>query len=401
MLSEESAAVIRATLPAVAESLDEITARFYDTMFTERPELLDGLFNRANQANGEQRRALAGAIAAFASTLVNGSDADTGALLSRIAHKHVSLGVTDDQYVIVHKYLFGAIGQVLGDAATPRVVAAWDEVYWLMAGRLIAREARLYAGTGTEDGQVWSRWEVTGRHQETSEVASFTLRPLDGGPAPQPRPGQFVSVRMRMPDGVHQTRQYSVSAAENGQHRITVKRVDAGTCPAGEMSTLLHTEVAPGDVLTVSVPAGDVTLGKGGHPVVLVSAGIGCTPMVAMLRALAEADSLRKVLVLHADDGPHTHALREETAALVDRLDSAHAITWYENGADSRSRPGRMDLADVALPAGAEYYLCGPLPFMRGIRAQLTAAGVPASAVHYEVFGPDLWLGAEEAEAAG
>ncbi|MER6584066.1 globin domain-containing protein, partial [Nonomuraea sp. NPDC001023] len=155
MLSAESAAVVRATLPVVGASLDAITERFYATMFADRPELLDGLFNRGNQASGEQRKALAASVAAFATTLLDHPDQRPDHLLARIAHKHTAVGVTDDQYVIVHKYLFGAIAEVLGQAVTPQVAAAWDEVYWLMAGALIAMEARLYAEAGAVEGRTW------------------------------------------------------------------------------------------------------------------------------------------------------------------------------------------------------------------------------------------------------
>jgi nitric oxide dioxygenase len=394
MLSTESAATVRATLPAVAGALDAITARFYDTMLGDRPELLDGLFNRGNQASGEQRRALAGSFAAFATLLLEHPGERPDALLSRIAHKHVSLGVTEDQYVVVHKYLFDAIARTLGDAATPGVVRAWDEVYWLMAGALIALEARLYAERGHTGREVWRPWRVVSRRQETPDTASLTLEPEDGAPLPAFLPGQYVSVRTRMPDGVRQARQYSLTGGDGERRRITVKRLRAaGADPAGEVSTLLHDTVVPGDVLTVSAPAGDVTLSEGDHPLVLVSAGIGCTPMVAILNRLAEQGSDRRVLVLHADRGPREHAHREETAALVGALPGASARTWYETGGDGDR--GLMDLDGVDLPEGAEAYLCGPLPFMRGVRAQLLGAGVPARRIRYEVFGPDLWLGGD------
>ncbi|GAA1462375.1 FAD-binding oxidoreductase [Nocardiopsis exhalans] len=397
MLSTESAATVRATIPAVAGALDTITARFYDAMLGERPELLDGLFNRGNQASGQQRRALAGAVAGFATALLDHPDERPDALLARIAHKHVSLGVTEDQYVIVHKYLFAAIAETLGEAATPDVVAAWDEVYWLMAGSLIALEARLYQEAGTTGRDVWRPWRVAGRVEETADTVSLTLEPEGAEPAPGFRPGQYVSVRVQLPDGLHQARQYSVSGWDGNRRRITVKRLRAGEHPAGEVSTFLHDSAAPGDTLMVSAPAGDVTLPGGDHPLVLASAGIGCTPMVAMLKHLAEQGSTRPVLVLHADRSPQAHAHREEVAALVGALPGATAHTWYESGAETTpgSRPGTMDPAGVEVPEGAEVYLCGPLPFMRDVRSRFLRAGVPARSVHYEVFGPDLWLGAE------
>ncbi|MET7938178.1 globin domain-containing protein [Streptomyces sp. NPDC005322] len=396
MLSEESAAVVRATLPAVAGALDEITTRFYGAMFRDRPELLNGLFNRGNQASGAQRRALAGSIAGFASALLADPDTRPDALLSRIAHKHTAVGVTDDQYTIVHKYLFGAIAEVLGDAVTPEVAAAWDEVYWLMAGALIAQEARLYQDAGVEPGEIWRQWTVVERREETPDAVSFLLRPRDGEPAPAGRPGQYVSVRVRMPDGVHQLRQYSLSSAPGGDlRRITVERVlGISGAPDGEVSNLLRAHIRPGDELTLSAPCGDVVLDDADTPLVLVSAGIGCTPIASMLGHLALTGSTRPVLVLHADTSPAEHALAAEVREVVEQLPRARAVFWYEHGAteSAGARTGRMDLDGVAVPADASVYLCGPLPFMRAVRGRLLRAGVPARRIRYEVFGPDLWL---------
>ncbi|MFF5208890.1 globin domain-containing protein [Streptosporangium sp. NPDC000396] len=397
MLSPESAGIIRATLPVVGASLDAIATRFYDTMFTERPELLDGMFNRGNQANGEQRKALAGSIAAFAAALIERPDERPDRMLARIAHKHTAVGITSDHYIIVQKYLFGAIAEVLGDAVTPQVAAAWDEVYWLMAGALIALEAQIYAEAGARDGNTWRQWHVIGRREETPDVASFLLRPADDDPVPPGRPGQYVSVRMRMPDGVYQLRQYSLSGcSEGGLRRITVKRVRGGDAPDGEVSTLLHATVEVGDELTLSAPFGDVALEDGEAPLVLVSAGIGYTPMAAMLEHLVATGSTRRVLLLHADRCRADHALREDMEQFIDTLPGAERILWYEEKACGHARTGRMDLTGVEIPEGAVAYMCGPLPFMRDVRAQLIKAGVAARDIHYEVFGPDLWLGADD-----
>ncbi|MCX3288908.1 globin domain-containing protein [Streptomyces nigra] len=404
MLSAESAAVVRATLPAVAGALDEITTRFYGAMFRDRPELLDGMFNRGNQASGAQRRALAGSIAGFATALLDDPDTRPDTLLDRIAHKHAAVGVTDDQYTIVHKYLFGAIAEVLGDAVTPQVAAAWDEVYWLMAGALIAQEARLYQDAGMQPGQVWRQWTVVERRTETPDVVSFVLSPADGEPAPPARAGQYVSVRALMADGVHQLRQYSLSSDPGGElRRITVKRV-AGTAdtPDGEVSNLLHEQVREGDELTLSAPFGDVFLDDPADattPVVLVSAGIGATPIASILARLAALGSTRPVLVLHADRSPADHALRAETRELVGQLPGARADFWYERPGPEEpdAREGLMNLDGIELPTDATVFLCGPLPFMRDVRAQLLRAGVPARHIRYEVFGPDLWLPGPEA----
>ncbi|MEV5551143.1 globin domain-containing protein [Streptomyces sp. NPDC052309] len=397
MLSEQSVPVVRATLPAVGAAIGDITELFYRKLFGAHPELLRDLFNRGNQANGEQQRALAGSIAGFAGLLLERPDARPDAMLSRIAHKHASLGVTSDQYKIVHHHLFAAIAEVLGDAVTPEVAAAWDEVYWLMANALVAIEARLYQEAGAAEGDVWSRMEVVERREETTDAVSFVLRPADGSPARPFRPGQYVSVRSELPDGSRQIRQYSLSAAPGRPgRRITVKRVLGEGGPDGEVSNWLHAHVRVGDVLTVSAPFGDLVLpADGDGPLLLASAGIGVTPMLAVLDHLAATGSARPVTVVHADRTPADHAHRQELLDLIRALPDARLHLWYEEPGDEapQASAGRADIGGLDLPAGLTAYLCGPVPFMRAVRGDLLRRDVPAEAIHYEVFGPDLWLG--------
>src|SRR5512133_4306275 len=160
-LSEKSRPVIEATLPVVGEHIGEIADRFYRHMFGEHPELLDGLFNRGNQAEGTQQRALAGSVAVFASALVNHPEELPNRLRSRVAHKHASLGLRPDQYQVVYDNLMWAIDDVLGDAVTPEVTAAWSEVYWLMAFALVNTERGLYSARGVRPEIVWRDWQVT------------------------------------------------------------------------------------------------------------------------------------------------------------------------------------------------------------------------------------------------
>lgn len=408
MLSEQSATAVRATLPVVGAAIGEITERFYDRLFTAHPELLRDLFNRGNQAAGTQRQALAGSIAAFATHLVEHPDERPDVMLNRIAHKHASLGVAPDQYETVHQHLFAAIVEVLGDAVTPEVAAAWDDVYWLMANALIAIEARLYAGQGVAAGEdTWREWEVVGRVEETEDVATFRLRPVDGAPAPRFRPGQYVSVQVQLADGARQIRQYSLTGAGRGEaelggsevRQICVKRVGAVGTPEGEVSNHLHARVREGDVLRVSPPYGDLVLGgtyaDAGVPLLLASAGIGVTPMIAMLEQLAASGHRAPVTVVHADRSPAEHALRVDHEAYTAKLPDGSAYFFYERPETGHPAEltGYADLAVLpAIPAGTRAYLCGPLPFMRTVRAQLLERGVAAADIHYEVFGPDLWL---------
>ncbi|MFJ3716264.1 globin domain-containing protein [Streptomyces sp. NPDC090057] len=391
MLSEQSAATVRATLPAVGAAIGEITERFYARLFEAHPDLLRDLFNRGNQAAGVQKQALAGSIAAFATYLVNNPEQRPDAMLERIAHKHASLGIVPEQYPVVHEHLFAAIAEILGDAVTPEVAAAWTDVYWLMANALIAIEKRLYAQS---EQQGWREWRVVERTDETADVASFTLRPVDDGPVPGYRAGQYVSVGVTLADGARQIRQYSLTAAPGSpERRFAVKRVaGAGAAPDGEVSNHLHAHVREGDVLRLSAPYGDLVLEDTEAPLLLASAGIGVTPMIAMLEQLALTGHRAQVTVVHADRSPAAHALRSDHEAYTSKLPDAKPVFFYEEDAEGAGRPGLADLTDVDVPAGTHAYLCGPLPFMRAVRAQLIEKGVAPADIHYEVFGPDLWL---------
>ncbi|MEU2828913.1 globin domain-containing protein [Streptomyces lavendulae] len=395
MLSEKSAATVRATLPAVGAAIGEIAELFYEKLFAAHPALLRDLFNRGNQNAGLQKQALAGSVAAFATHLLAHPDTRPDVMLNRIAHKHASLGVTREQYPVVRLHLFEAIAEVLGDAVTPEVAEAWDEVYWLMANALIAIEERLYAEQRVTAGDVWREWTVAARVEETADCTTFRLSPADGAPAPSFRPGQYVSVQVELPDGARQIRQYSLSSAPGSPVRsITVKRVHgpAAGGPDGEVSNHLHARVRTGDALRVSAPYGDLVLRDSAAPVLLASAGIGCTPMLSMLEHLAETGHAAPVTVLHADRTPADHALRSDHRALTHKLPDASARFWYEADAEAGDATGLVDLESVPVAPGTQAYLCGPLPFMRSVRTQLIAKGVPASDIHYEVFGPDLWL---------
>ncbi len=396
MLSERSRPVIEATLPVVAENIEEIASRFYEHLFSAHPELFDGVFNRGNQAERTQQMALAGSVAVFASALVKTPEQMPEHLLSRIAHKHASLGITPAQYDVVHEHLFWAIVDVLGDAVTPEVAGAWDEVYWLMAYALINQERGLYSARGVRPETVWREWEVTERIEETEEVVTFRLRRTDDRLVKTSLPGQYVTVQVPMPDGVRQPRQYSLTKADDGEHRqFSVKRVRGGGKPDGEVSNLLCDTTAVGDRLTLSLPFGDVVLDDSGRPVVFISAGIGITPMAGMLSHLVQAGSRLPVTLLHADLEENAFALRRQVLDDVAALPGATAHVWYERGAHSTlpvdAHAGAIDLDDVKLPDGAGYYLCGPLPFMKAVRSALLDRGVPARDIQYEVFGPDLW----------
>ncbi|WP_028280813.1 globin domain-containing protein [Arthrobacter sp. H5] len=385
MLSTQSHPIIEATLPLVGERMSGIAKNFYDRLFAAHPELFDGLFSRSNQKNGTQQQALAGSIAGFAAHMVKNPDSAPEILLARIAHKHVSLGILPEQYDVVYKHLFDAIAEELNDVITAEIAAAWTEVYWLMAHALIKMENGLYAAASND--KPWTPWIVSGKERAGSDAVTFTLVPADDTPVTPSRPGQYVGVKVRMPDGIHQVRQYSLASDDGTAVRVFTARLDAD----GEVTPVLHHSVQIGDQLMLSNPCGDITLGDGDHPLVLASAGIGCTPTASILRSLARQDSRREVLVLHAEASLDRWALREQMSSDAAGLEAAELELWLEEPAGD-AHQGRMSLDSVTIPANASVYLCGPLPFMRSIRSQALESGVPAERIHYEVFGSDLWL---------
>lgn len=395
-LSPDSAEVVAATAGVVAEHAEEITKVFYPDMFEAHPELLN-VFNVANQAVGEQPKALAASVVAFAVQLLDPDAPDFTPVLQRIAHKHVSLGIKAPEYTIVGRYLMGAIGKVLGDAVTPEVARAWDEVYWLFATALIAEEAKLYAQAGTDPEQPWRPYRVVERFEESDEVFSLLLAPVSGQ-IPSHRTGQYVAIAVDVPGGTRQPRQYTISSGPRGDSlRVTIKRVRGvdGT-PDGQVSGWLHENAQPGTILDVSQPAGDVVLDESDAPVVLVSAGIGITPVAAIMEDLSRRQPDRTVRLFHADKAHSSHALYDGLRRQVLAMSDARAQNWYEEGADEAptlhpARSGFMDLTDVELPEEAQVFMCGPLPFMQIARRTLIDQGVPSDNIHYEVFGPDLW----------
>lgn len=402
MLSDTSAQVIRDTLPAVGGAIGEITPLFYEKMFAAHPELIRDLFNRGNQAQGDQPLALAGSIAAYATMLTSDNAHPTDQLLARIAHKHASLGVRKEQYPIVHEHLFAAIAQVLGSAVTPEVAAAWDELYWHMADHLVRMEQGLYDDAGVAPGEVWRRVVVVSRQQESPDTVAFGLATADDLPLPAAKPGQYISLAVALPDGAHQIRQYSLTRSRGEGWAISVKAVPASRAedgteiPEGEVSNFLHRNVFEGDELRVSLPFGDLVLEDGEDPLLLVSAGIGCTPIIGMLHYLTHTTTDRPVTVLHADRSPARQAHRRELAELVAALPGAELRHWYEDlgvrPATVDTLPGRIELETVKVLPNTQVYLCGPMPFMDQVRSELLGRGVAEADIHYEVFGPDTWL---------
>jgi nitric oxide dioxygenase len=394
MLSEAARPYIDASVPVLKEHGVAITTHFYQSMFAAHPELKN-IFNMGNQASGLQQQSLAAAVFAYAANYRT-PDALTP-VVERIVHKHASLGITAEHYPIVGKHLLDAIQAVLGDAATPELLAAWGEAYGVLANVLIEAEKVLYAKAGVTPGELQTL-VVKEVRQESDNVKSYYLQTRDGKSPGVFQPGQYISVAGHV-DGLRQLRQYSLSdAPEQPWWRISVKREDENQ-PAGQISNWLHDSIKAGDTLQTSAAFGDFKPSIDGEaPIVLLSAGVGITPMISVLNTLASRNPNRRVLFAHAARHGGHHPLRSDVRNARTKLKALTEVQFYETPQNSDQagidyqHEGRMALDKLALDQlpEASIYLCGPTGFMQQQWKGLVAAGVAPSRIHREVFGPDL-----------
>ncbi|APL93363.1 dihydropteridine reductase [Sphingomonas sp. BHC-A] len=392
-LSEQTIALVKATVPALEAHGLDIVHEMYSRMF-ENPQIRD-LFNQSHHGDaGSQPRALTGAILAYASNIDN-----LGALapaVERIAQKHVGLQILPEHYPHVAEALLGAIKAVLGDAATDDILGAWGEAYWFLANILIAREGRVYTEQKETIGgwNGWRDFRVVEVVPESSVIKSFVLRPVDGKPVMAHIPGQYLTFWLEIPGHPPVKRNYSISAAPNGRtYRISVKRE-----PLGLASGWLHDEAEAGTILKVAAPAGEFFLADHvERPVVLLSGGVGLTPMVAMLEALVASGTDIAVHYIHGTHDRDTHAMRDHVRAVAARGKAVKVTDFHQTPLADEIEGRDYDAAGIITDewlvantpvADADYYICGPRPFLRHAVSTLSLAGVASARIHYEFFGP-------------
>ncbi|WP_313539203.1 NO-inducible flavohemoprotein [Sphingomonas sp.] len=393
-LSQATIETVKATVPALAQHGTAITTAMYARLFEDAH--IRNLFNHANQGeSGAQVHALAAAILAYARNIDN-----LGALapvIDRIAYKHVGYHILPEHYPYVANALLGAIQQVLGEAASEAVLKAWGEAYWFLADLLTAREAVLRGEIQRAEGgwHGWRQFVVAEKIRESSAITSFVLRPADSGPVLRHRPGQYLTFRLQPPGAPELKRNYSISCAPNGRfYRISVKREADGQ--GG--SRYLHDDIKVGDVLETTPPAGDFFLSDAPQrPVILLSGGVGLTPMVSMAETIAAQHADLEAHYVHATTNSDTHAMDAHVRGLAAEHGKLRVATFY-------SEPGTADrlgethdgegfvsidwLARTTPLHDADIYLCGPKPFLRAFVSGLALAGVAADRIHYEFFGP-------------
>ncbi len=402
MLSEKTIGIVKATVPVLEENGEALTRHFYTRMFKHNPEVLP-LFNPANQTAGSQQKALAAAICAYAANIDRLEV--LGNAVELIAQKHASLQIQPEHYPIVGENLLASIREVLGEGATDEVVAAWGEAYNFLAGILMGREKQIYHEQGEKPGGFtgFKPFRVVRKEVESDVITSFYLQPAEGGEVPPFKPGQYITVRVPSPCGHPTMRNYSLSDRP-GQpwFRISVKREPAREAhtPEGFVSNFLHEGVQVGHTLEVGPPCGEFFLDvteRHERPLVLLSAGVGITPLLSMLQAALEHMPERKIFFVHAAINGRTHAFREQVRELAAKHPNLTVHYRYSEPDEADRTAKRHDsegfvnaeLVESLVPErDADFYFCGPKPFMVNVYQHLIEWGVPASQVHMEFFGP-------------
>ncbi|MEH6941802.1 NO-inducible flavohemoprotein [Bacillus sp. JJ722] len=407
MLSQKSIDIVKSTAPVLALKGTEITTVFYKNMFNAHPELLN-IFNHANQEKGRQQTALANTVYA-AATYIDQLHVLLPAV-KQIAHKHRSLVVKPEHYPIVGEYLLKAIKEVLGDAATDEILEAWGEAYGVISDVFISVEQEMYDEAKSNVGgwDTFKEFKVVKKEKESDEITSFYFQPVDGKQLPAFKSGQYITVRLSIPgEDYLLNRQYSLSNASGDDYfRISVKREQQEGTPDGKVSNYVHDHLNVGDVLDVTAPAGDFVYEVDEtKPVHFIAGGVGITPFMSMLHTLANEKTTKEISLLHATKNNSVQAFVNEIAQINEVLPNFNAISFYEEliGETSTSpaiKEGRVTeevLKELVNKGDAEYYVCGPVPFMKYIITTLYALGVPKEQVKFEFFGPSMNI--EEASA--
>lgn len=393
MLTDKHINIIKSTIPLLENAGPAMTAHFYQRMFNSNPELQD-IFNMSNQHTGRQQVALFEAIAAYAKNIENLSVLTSA--VERIAQKHTSFNIQAEHYAIVGHHLIETLRELACEAFTAEVEEAWTQAYQFLASIFINRESELYQQRAAEIGG-WKgarAFKVIDKIVESELVKSFVFAPVDQQAVIGFTPGQYLGLEVH-PTGndYKEIRQYSLSDKANGKtYRISVKREQLGV--PGKVSNYLHDAVNVGDEVQLYAPAGDFFFVDRQTPTVLISAGVGITPMQGMLETLADNNHNQPVHFLHACEGSEQHSFSQRTSELVKQNNWQQNI-WYRNEEAEQAHisNGMMDLSAVDLPTEkGNFYLCGPIGFMQFAKQQLLKLGVGESNIHYEVFGPHAAL---------
>jgi ferredoxin-NADP reductase/MOSC domain-containing protein YiiM len=274
----------------------------------------------------------------------------------------------------------------------PALSPGWQQSFRDLLAQVESGASAVGPSVGVEPGWPgFRRLRVTGVVAESSSVSSICLVPDDGGRLPPPRAGQYITLRASGAGEPAPVRSYSLSSDPGAdEYRISVKRE-----PYGVVSRYLHAQLHAGSVLDVAAPRGEFVLDDDATPVLLLSAGIGVTPVLAMLHQLADAQGQRPTWWVQVARDASEHAFAAESRRLLATLGDAHEVVFYTapdadlpaTGRVTRGRPTVAALAELGLPADTSAYICGPIGFMTEMTDALVALGIAPERVHTELFG--------------
>ncbi|MFD1349243.1 NO-inducible flavohemoprotein [Oceanobacillus caeni] len=404
MLDQKTIEIVKSTAPVLKEHSTEIGKRFYKLLFTKVPDLYN-LFNQTNQKRGIQQEALAYSVYA-AGEHIDNLDA-IKPVITRVTEKHRAIGIKPEQYPVVGETLLEAVKDVLGETATEEILTAWGKAYNYIADAFISIEKELYEKAKSAPGgwEGYREFVVDKKVDESDIITSFYLRPKDDEPIADYQAGQYLTTKAEI-EGEKYThiRHYSLSDAPGKDYyRISVKREDSvNGQPKGIVSNYLHQNIQVGDTLQFSVPAGDFIISPSNKPMVLLSGGIGVTPLLSMLNTTVEKEPNRDITFIHATQNSKVHAFREHLSELAKNNHRVHSYVVYDSPTEEDKQEKRydkeghvdLDWLKKVLPSNdVDFYLCGPLPFLQAMVRLLNQWGVPKDQIHFEVFNPVAILG--------
>lgn len=394
MLSQETIDTVKSTVPLLETHGQTITRCFYEKLFSAHPELKN-VFNQVNQTRGDQPRALADAVIAYAANIDN-----LEALLpavTRIAHKHTSLGITPQQYPLVGANLLAAIQEVLELPEDHPALAAWAQAYDVLASVFINAEESLYLNNEqkTNGWRGFKSFAINNIETETADVKSFYLSPSDGSGVPTFIGGQYVGLKATPSESeFDEIRQYSISGQADAKHlRISTKAE-----PHGLVSSHLH-QCEVGDTVLLQMPSGVFNLDKTVKKHVFIAGGVGITPLAGMLyETLNQGTAANDILFIQCARDSKSFIFKNELHGLQTKK-SIKLKTSVEFGDDSDCQ-GYLTKAVIEqwLSEGdfsnddSAVYFCGPLPFMKALNSIFIELEFPLHRIHYETFGPNAAL---------
>jgi nitric oxide dioxygenase len=401
MASPKTLEIVTATVPVLEEHGVAITTVFYKNMFNEHPELLD-IFNETNQKLGRQQTALAMTVLAAAKHL------DKLATLlpqvNQISHKHRALQILPEHYPIVGKHLIGAIKEVLGEAATDDIITAWTEAYDEIASVFIQIEQGMYKEAMW---QGFAPFKVTEKIVVARDIAAFTVVPVNSNANNESAnsqdidlsklsltAGQYITVKTDPKDSDHiALRHYSLYSASTDTGIQFAVRRDNRNEHHGLVSNYMHDQLEVGDTVLLSAPAGDFALNQAlvhqnDVPLVLMSAGVGVTPVLSMLEAQVTANPKRPIIWVYACQNVTHHAFTDQVDELLEQAETVEKHIFYFDAGQILNEAWL-----ATLPRPADIYVCGSMPFMESMIDGLVSLEHGVDSVHYEPFGPKMSLG--------